>query len=212
MFRTIFASLCLLGLFGPPTQVLLASDAAAQASPAAAAATAGVERFHATLLENMKAKAPFAARRDKLAPVVRDVFDLPVMARLSTGAGWAKMSDADHDKITEAFGDWTIATYAAQFKEWDGEGFVTKDTTDDGKGNVVVNTRLTQKEGAPVIFNYRMRKSGEAWKVVDIYLEGAISQLALRRGEFGAVIARGGVDELVKHMRDLTAQAEKSGS
>ena len=212
MFRTICASLCLLGLLDAPAQVFLASDAVAQASPATAQATAGVERFHTTLLENMKAKAPFAARRDKLAPVVKDVFDLPVMARLSTGASWAKMSDADHDKITEAFGDWTIATYAAQFKEWDGESFVTKDTTDDGKGNVVVNTRLTQKDGAPVIFNYRMRKSGDAWKVVDIYLEGAISQLALRRGEFGAVIARGGVDELVKHMRDLTAQAEKAGA
>ncbi len=210
MFRTIFASLCLLGLLGAPAQIFLASDAAAQATPAAA--TASVERFHAALLENMKAKASFTDRRDKLAPVVKDVFDLPVMARLSTGGAWAKMSDADHDKITEAFGDWTIATYAMQFKEWDGEGFVTNNTTDDGKGNVVVNTRLTQKAGAPVIFNYRMRKSGDVWKVVDIYLEGAISQLALRRGEFGAVIARGGVDELVKHMRDLTAQAEKNGA
>ena len=212
MFRTIFASLCLLGLIGTLGLALPVKDAAAQASPAGAAATMVVEKFHATLLDNMKTKASFAVRRDKLAPVGKDVFDLPVMARLSTGGAWAKMSDADHDKITEAFGDWTIATYAAQFKEWDGEGFVTKDTTDDGKGNIVVNTRLTQKEGAPVIFNYRMRKSGDAWKVVDIYLEGAISQLALRRGEFGAVIARGGVDELVKHMRDLTAQAEKTGA
>lgn len=154
----------------------------------------------------------FAARRDRLAPVVKDAFDLPVMARLSTGAAWQKLSDADHDKITAAFADWTIASYAANFKEWDGEGFVTKDVTDDGKGNVVVNTRLTQKDGAAVIFNYRMRKSDAGWKVVDIYLEGAISQLALRRGEFGAVIARGGVDELVKHMHDLTAQAEKTGA
>ena len=212
MFRTIIASLCLLSLFAVPGQALLASDALAQASPAAAVATTAVEKFHAALLDNMKAKAAFADRRARLAPVVTEVFDLPVMARLSTGGAWAKMSDADHDKITSAFGDWTIATYAAQFKDWDGEGFVTRDTTDDGKGNVVVNTRLTQKAGAPVIFNYRMRKSGDAWKVVDIYLEGAISQLALRRGEFGAVIARGGVDELVKHMRELTAQAEKTGA
>jgi phospholipid transport system substrate-binding protein len=205
MFRTIFASLCLLGLVGLGTPASAASDGAATAAPA-------VERFHTALLDNMKGKAAFSARRDKLTPVVKDSFDLPVMARLSTGAAWQKMSEADHDKIVSAFTDWTIATYAAQFKEWDGESFVTKDVTDDGKGNVVVNTRLVQKSGSQVIFNYRMRKSGDAWKVVDIYLEGAISQLALRRGEFGAVIARGGVDMLVKHMQDLTVQAEKSGA
>src|SRR5436190_10030472 len=126
MFRTIVGTLCLLGLFG-----------LVQTHAADPAATAAVERFHAALLDNMKAgkTRSYEDRRKVLEPVVKDSFDLAVMARLSTGAPWQKLSEADRAKIVAAFADWTIATYAANFKEWDGESFVTTDQSDDGKGN-----------------------------------------------------------------------------
>jgi phospholipid transport system substrate-binding protein len=40
--------------------------------------------------------------------------------------------------------------------------------------------------------------------VVDIYLNGTISDLAMRRDEFASVIATGGADALIKRLRDRT--------
>jgi phospholipid transport system substrate-binding protein len=51
-----------------------------------------------------------------------------------------------------------------------------------------------------------MRKSGSDWKVVDVYLDGTISELANRRAEFGAILKSGGPDALVS---SLTKQGDK---
>lgn len=174
--------------------------------------TAAVERFHGALIDNMKkGKAlGFAGRRAKLEPVVKDTFDTEAMARISTGAGWQKMSEAEHTEIVSAFTAWTIASYAGNFAAWDGENFVTKDQTpDDGKGNVLVNTQLNPKGQPPVLFNYRLHKVGAVWKIFDIYLDGAVSQLAMRRAEFAAVLAKGTPADLVAHMQQLTKDADK---
>ncbi len=201
MFRGLVIVLCLMGL------------GAVQAS-AADAPTAAVERFHGALAANMKdGKAlGFEGRKRRLDPIIREVFDLPAMARVSTGAAWLKLSEEDRGRVIAAFTDWTVATYAANFKEWDGEAFVTKGAKDDGKGNVMVETALNLKAAAPVLFTYRMRQAGDTPKVVDIFLEGSISQMAMHRSQFAAALTAGGVENLLKHMHDLTAKATKDAA
>ena len=208
MFRNLFTGFCLLGL----SQVSILTLGSSARAQDAASPTAVVEKVHGTLVDNMKqGKAlGFAGRKAKLDPVVKQAFDLHAMARISTGGGWQKMSEAERAAVVTAFTDWTVANYAANFSEFDGEKFETKDQSpDDGKGNVMVNTKLTPKGVPPVLFNYRLHKVDNAWKIFDIYLDGAISQLAMRRAEFAAVLARGTAAELVGHMQKLAKDAEK---
>lgn len=209
MFRSLFMGLCLLGLSLTTIPTLGSSPVQAEGlvSP-----TAVVERFHGTLVDNMKQGKTlgFEGRKAKLDSVVKEAFDLTAMARISAGGGWQKMSEADRAAVVAAFTAWTIANYAGNFREWDGETFVTRDQSpDDGKGNVMVNTSLNAKGIPPVLFNYRLHKADNAWKIFDIYLDGAISQLAMRRAEFAAVLARGTSAELVAHMNKLAKDAEK---
>jgi phospholipid transport system substrate-binding protein len=46
-----------------------------------------------------------------------------------------------------------------------------------------------------------MRKTGPGWKVVDVYLDGTISELASRRAEFTSILKAGGPDALVASLR-----------
>lgn len=206
MIRRLFKALWLFGLVAG----FMGSSAHAQD----AAPTAVVEKFHTALIDAMKqGKAlGFDGRMAKLSPLVMETFDIPAMARISTGAAWQKMSETERAEVTKAFGDWTAATYAGNFSSFDGEAFSTQSQSkDDGKGNVLVNTKLAPKGIPAVIFNYRLHKVGEQWKVFDIYLEGAISQLAIRRAEFAAVLGRGKPADLVTHMNKLAADAKKDG-
>ncbi len=207
--RAALALLCLGFLCAVVEAGLVEASAQVPASP-----TAVVERFHAALIDNMKGGKVlgFDGRRAKLDPVVKATFDIAAMARISAGAAWQKMSEAERAEIIAAFSAWTTANYAGSFNAWDGESFATKDQSpDDGKGNVVVNTSLTPKNIPPVVFSYRLHKVDGAWKVFDIYLDGAVSQLAVRRGEFAAVLARGSTAELIAHMNRLAAAARKDG-
>ena len=46
-----------------------------------------------------------------------------------------------------------------------------------------------------------MRKTGPDWKVVDVYLDGTISELASRRAEFTSIMRAGGPDALIVSLR-----------
>lgn len=195
----IYLFLCLFSCFG-----------AAVAAPDAAAP---VEALHAVLLENMKAGRTlgFEARAARLSPVVRDSFDLTAMTRVAVGTSWQKMDEAERARIVEAFTAWTVATYAAQFKSWDGEAFVTKGATDQSRGDVIVTTEIKPRSGAATILNYRLRPSGGGWRIIDVYLDGAVSQLAMRRGEFAGVLTRGGAADLTAHLNQLAARLAAGG-
>jgi phospholipid transport system substrate-binding protein len=209
----IFSLFTRVWLFGVVVVLWLSPTAYAQSSAQPAAPTAAVEKLHDALIANMKdgMALGFDGRVAKLKPVVAEVFDLPTMARISTGAtAWGRASEAERAAIIDAFGAWTTASYAGNFSTWNGETFVTKSQSpDDGKGNILVNTQLNPKGMAPVAFNYRMQNIGGTWKVVDIFLDGAISQLATFRAQFSSVLGKGGVSELVAHMNRLAAEAKK---
>jgi phospholipid transport system substrate-binding protein len=42
-----------------------------------------------------------------------------------------------------------------------------------------------------------MRRNGDGWLISDIYLGGAISEVATRRSEFAAILRTDGVDGLI---------------
>jgi phospholipid transport system substrate-binding protein len=46
-----------------------------------------------------------------------------------------------------------------------------------------------------------MRKSGPEWRVVDVYLDGTISELASRRAEFTPILKSGGPNALIASLR-----------
>jgi phospholipid transport system substrate-binding protein len=174
-----------------------------------------VEKLHTALLDNMKqgAEYDFAERKEKIAPVVHEVFDLETMMRASVGTGWQSLSEDDRKKLTEAFAGWTIATYASQFKAWNGEQFTVTAFSDPEKPDVMVNTEIKPKAGKTTALNYRLRqkpteKNDGPWQVVDILLDGAVSQLALRRADFSAVFSKGGAPALIAHLQALTDKLE----
>ena len=43
----------------------------------------------------------------------------------------------------------------------------------------------------------RHRRNGEAWLISDIYLDGAISEVATRRSEFATILKSHGIDGLI---------------
>ena len=186
-------------------------QASAESNEVPAAPSEVVERLHGALLAAMKGgqKLGFEGRRALLEPVMREVFDFASMARVAAGAGWTKMSEEEHQRLVDAFAAWSVATYASQFKEWNGDKFTVDSDSDSGRGHTV-KTTMKPKGDDPVEFDYRLRQEDGRWRILDIYLDGAISQLALRRSEFGAILDRGTPDQLIAHIEESTKALAKS--
>jgi phospholipid transport system substrate-binding protein len=67
----------------------------------------------------------------------------------------------------------------------------------------VVTTRIGAPGSTPVVISYRMRQSGGAWKIIDVFYNGSISQLTTRRADFSATLAQGGATALIAHLNTL---------
>ncbi|MGC1179338.1 MAG: ABC transporter substrate-binding protein [Methyloceanibacter sp.] len=171
-------------------------------------AASRINSFYYTLLEMMKQAKQLGVkgRYDKLAPVLTKTYDLASMSRIAVGQSWSTLSAPQQLSIVNAFTRMTTATYASRFDDFSGEQFEILQTVEQPSGDKIVKTRIIQSNGKPVALNYLMRKSGNDWKVIDVYLDGTISELASRRAEFGAILKSGGPDALVS---SLVKQGDK---
>ncbi len=179
------------------------ADAADPAAPA-------VRGFYATLLDCMKnAKALGAqGRYDKLKPAVEQAFELRTMIKYAVGPTWDTASADDQKALTRSFARMTIAQYAGNFDGYDGEKFTVEPQADIRGTDHYVKTELVVKDQT-VAFIYRMRQFGSDWKIIDILLDGSISQLSVYRSDFSATLKSGGAAALVKKIDALADKALK---
>ena len=181
---------------------------AAPAAPGDPAIQKPIETLDDALLATMKAgkSLDFAARVQKLDPVIRSVFDLPYMAQVMAGRYWDKIAEADRSRFVDAFSRWTVATYASNFKGYDGESFEILGQDNTGK-TTWVRTRLNVPGKDAVSLNYVMRQNAaKAWQAADIYYNGSISEVARRRSEFQEVIAAKKIDGPIAALEAKTKQ------
>jgi len=65
-----------------------------------------------------------------------------------------------------------------------------------------VKTRLINPQDENVELNYRLRQVDGKWKIIDVYLDGTVSELALRRSEFVSIVKREDLNALVAALEE----------
>ena len=161
------------------------------------------------LIDSMKKGATlnFTQRNALLAPEISKDLDLPLMTRLVVGPPWRAMAPGDQANLIKAFSDYSIATYAQRFKGYSGERFEVDPTPAPlAHGDMVVHTKLFTGGPDPVQLDYMMRKTGDQWRIIDVFLSGTISELAARRSEYSATLRQGGASALISLLNKKTTE------
>jgi phospholipid transport system substrate-binding protein len=158
-----------------------------------------VETLHVTLLGVMKnaEELGYPGRCDRLSPVVKNLFDIPFMAQKSVGRHWNATGEDERQHLLETFAGFLVANYAGNFDGYSGQSFETLGEEPSTRGTMLVRTRLLEPDGEATRLNYRLRPVDGEWKIIDIYLNGTVSELALRRSEYSSLIQREGFDSLL---------------
>ena len=68
-----------------------------------------------------------------------------------------------------------------------------------------MKTKVIAPGSNDVDLTYRLQKTGGAWRIIDVYLNGTVSELALRRSDYSSVLQRDGFDALVTTVRGKIA-------
>jgi phospholipid transport system substrate-binding protein len=176
-------------------------------SAIASEVTRPVEQLLAGLIAIMKAgkTATFRQRYDIIAPIVIRTFDLNKILRQAIGPRWVSLPLDQQTALGDAFDRFTIASYVANFDDYDGERFEILPSVRAVGSDRIVETRISTASGKVHALDYLMQQVSDGWKVVDVLAEGSISRVAAQRSEMRSVLADGGGAGLLVSLRQKTA-------
>ena len=189
-----------------------APGASSSSNSAEPIATPSVEKLHAELIGIMRAadQLGYAGRYDRLRPVVDQAFDLQFMASKSVGRHWKKLAEEDRGRWLAVFERLITANYAGRFNAFTGEHFETLGEEAAIHDTRVVRTQLLRPGDEAVQLHYRLREVDGEWRIIDIYLNGTVSELALRRSEYSSVLKREGFEKLISSLHDKVESLSQS--
>jgi len=172
---------------------------AAWAGPATDQVKASVDRV-IKIVTDPELKKPQNAekRRHQIREVARNLFDFEDMAKRALGRHWAQRTPPQRKRFTELFTDLLESSYIGKIEAYSGEKIVYLPELVDGD-TVTVRSKVVTQRGTEIPLDYRMQKSGEAWRAFDVTIEG-VSLVANYRTQFNKIITQSGFDDLMKKM------------
>ena len=176
----------------------------ARAATPADGPAAPIQALLDALLRSMKAgdAAPFPQRFKALAPAVDGAFDIPVTLQAAVGPRWASFTPAQQSQLLDVFRTFTIARYADNFDGYSGEKLEVLPNARPSGADQIVPTQIVPARGDTIKIDYVMRQTAQGWRAVDVLLNGTISQVAVQRSDFRALITSGGADALIASLRE----------
>ena len=180
----------------------------ATAEPVDHAAVPTIEALHDSMLQTMQHadELGYQGRYDKLGNALAASFDLDFMAEKAVGRSWKKFTPDEQNRWRQSFQKVTCANYAGRFTGYSGQSFETLGVEPSSHETIIVRTRLLNPDGEDVDLNYRLRETPQGWRIIDVYLNGNISELALRRSEYSSLIKRDGFQSLVDTVDQRVAE------
>lgn len=165
-----------------------------------------VDRLNETLIAVMKGGKTlgYQGRYRKLEPVVKETFQFEAVSQIALGGHWKKLDRAQKTAFMEKLTDLSIATYAAQFKEYGGESFQFDSNQDLKNDRMLLRYNLTAPKEKPIKFEYIVGNLDGEWRIINIIVDG-ISDLALKKAQYTSVIDREGFDSLLNKLTQKIA-------
>ncbi|WP_245727909.1 HpnM family protein [Nitrosovibrio tenuis] len=169
-----------------------------------------VNYLHDSLIKAMREgeKLGYRGRFDLLAPVVDQTHDLDFIARTTLGANWAQLDAEQQRTFSDIFRKLSIGTYAGWFKGYGGERFEFLERQAMPRDQVMVRSRLVQPSGEVVRFDYILRQGKDGWRIINILADG-VSDLALKRVEYRAILQRDGFPTLIDMLKKKIVLTEQ---
>jgi phospholipid transport system substrate-binding protein len=187
----------------------------AQAAYAEQAPDALVKQTSQEIIDVLKQDKELAAgSQERLLQVVESKilphFDFERMTRLTVGKHWKGASAEQKEALQREFKNLLIRTYSTAFTGYQNQSVEVKPMRAPPKDSATVQTLITQPGGQPIEVNYDLGKTPNGWKVYDVAIEG-VSLVTNYRSTFATEIQQGGIDGLIKALKEKTLK-EKNKS
>ncbi len=170
-----------------------------------------IHELQAALLQAMREgeKLGYDGRYSFLEPIIEKTHDIELIIKTILGATyWSQLDKEQKSLVVDTFRKLSIATYAGQFKRHEGEQFEVIEQRDLPHEQKLVRSQLTKSDGGTVNFDYVLHQTEGRWRIVNILFDG-VSDLAIKRGEYRAIMQREGFQALISLIKQKIELAKQ---
>ncbi len=193
--------------FGPIRQTrgaaLAVALAASLLAPSGEAAAAGADRTQEAshFVQSFVTKADLllsngsgqsADEGDQFRRLVQKGFDIETISQFVLADHWLAASQEERAEFRYLFESFLFSTYQKRLGALTGGRFEIVAARPDGDRGAEVRSRMRGNGGAPVFHvDWRLWRSGQAWRIVDVMVQG-VSLVKTYRSQFTALIGADG--------------------
>lgn len=181
-----------------------ARQSAAEAKDAAALFIDGLAQ-RAIELMKQEELAP-AQREEEVRALLNDGFEMRMIARAVLGRNWRRATAEQQSEFLVLFSDYVVKTYAKRLGAFTGQSLNVNRSVPINDKETIVQTSLQGTTGPDTRIDWRVRKIKDQPRIIDVVVEG-VSMLTTQRSTYTSVIAREGVDGLIKSMREVAGRS-----
>ena len=128
-------------------------------------------------------------------------FATNTISRKVMGKHSRKATKEQKTQFAEAFRFYMVRFYSKVFAAYSNQTFKYLPAPEFiGKKRVTIKTQLIQSGSKPVAIDYKMQRSGDSWKIVDLKIEG-ISMVISNKKQFGNQIGIDGLDTVIAKLQ-----------
>jgi len=148
-------------------------------------------------------------KRQRVEQIAYDNMSFDVMSRLSLGRYYRDLTEPQRAQYADAFKQHVTNTYRHTTDHYTDEDVKILADRKEQDGDWTVPTQIVDSTGKQVAkVDYRLRATDNQWKVIDLTIDG-VSLVANFRSQFQAIMTNGGIDKLLKLLREKNAANDK---
>jgi phospholipid transport system substrate-binding protein len=147
------------------------------------------------------------AKIAKLEVMLDERSDFETISKLVLAVHYKKFSDAQKKDFVSLLHRYLTTTYGHQIDNYANETVSITGGREEARGDYTVQTKIRRTSGQDLAVEYRLRKVGDAWRVIDVIGEG-ISLVSNLRSQFGEILSDGGPEKLLKVLREKNASGK----
>ena len=150
-------------------------------------------------------------REARFRGLLAEGFDLAFIGRFVLGRYWRAASPEQRSDYLALFSEFVVQIYSTRFGGYVGQSLTITGGREAGDKDAIVRTRIDRPSGPPIVVDWRVRITGNQYRIIDVMIEG-ISMVRTQRSEFTSVVQRDGIEGLLAVLRARTTKMPATAS
>ena len=135
--------------------------------------------------------------------LIKKTYDANKMLSMIIGDEWNDVKLQSKKELISLFEEYIAKNYFKRFSRIKEFRFTFEDNKTISKEILLIRTSLIINKKDSVTIDYLLYRKNEKWKIFDILLDGAISEIATKKSEFRSFIKNKNIDPLIEALKEI---------